>query len=424
MKTNKLFLLLPALLLALPGCAGASTSELLKKANGASATGLTPSQILSLMKDGYGVQGNYTETLIYPEGYEFLDTSYSASFRRDYGHIVEEGKSVPAVREYIGSRTEVYFRGENNGAYQEVLLPDNTVGTVAYGSLGMDILYADVFRNPFNYIEASDIGEDLSLDSQKASFLLETWAGIDRHVLSASFVLDGDEIIGMTFQIADKQMGIATDSGFANIVSTMDVVVEIDRNIPEFDHLSPSTRENADLKTALEGFGSNFTASFSSNGLEKESRLFVTEDAVYFQADSRSKGPKNDDRLYHTGAGGIYTVYRMENGLPVQEGINRVSPVDQYLNGLFTISPALFEEDREGLYLLIDEATAYGASAMIPSTFGMGSGNGVSGYVTLSDGKVQEAVGVIAGANNVTFRDSFSDYGTTSLPAWIDLDIL
>ena len=61
---------------------------------------------------------------------------------------------------------------------------------------------------------------------------------------------------------------------------------------------------------------------------------------------------------------------------------------------------------------------------MIPSTFGMGSGNGVSGYVTLSDGKVQEAVGVIAGANNVTFRDSFSDYGTTSLPAWIDLDIL
>ena len=150
MKTNKLFLLLPALLLALPGCAGASTSELLKKANGASATGLTPSQILSLMKDGYGVQGNYTETLIYPEGYEFLDTSYSASFRRDYGHIVEEGKSVPAVREYIGSRTEVYFRGENNGAYQEVLLPDNTVGTVAYGSLGMDILYADVFRNPFN----------------------------------------------------------------------------------------------------------------------------------------------------------------------------------------------------------------------------------------------------------------------------------
>ena len=228
----------------------------------------------------------------------------------------------------------------------------------------------------------------------------------------------------MTFQIADKQMGIATDSGFANIVSTMDVVVEIDRNIPEFDHLSPSTRENADLKTALEGFGSNFTASFSSNGLEKESRLFVTEDAVYFQADSRSKGPKNDDRLYRTGAGGIYTVYRMENGLPVQEGINRVSPVDQYLNGLFTISPALFEEDREGLYLLIDEATAYGASAMIPSTFGMGSGNGVSGYVTLSDGKVQEAVGVIAGANNVTFRDSFSDYGTTSLPAWIDLDIL
>ncbi len=394
----------------------------------AESTTLTPYEALYLLSQDIHIEGTYTETRTYPAGMEALNTTTTTPFIRDYGHIEEEdGTLRKATRVYNGHVSQIYFQAEDGGAMYEVLRADNTVGTAHYQDMGLDALYADHFRNPFDYLVESDIHNDLSLEHDKATFILQALTGQERAVKSAKIITQGKTITGLDFELFPKVMGVPDTTGqFQNITSVASVEIVISSNVTPFDHLKPSTNSNPAISTALSTLGSpdaNYTVTLSSNGLATESAIYVTPEGIYHKANAATKGATNGDRLY-VGDGIITTMYTYQNGRFINEGIRNTTPVEEYLGTLLSISPALFEKDSETIYTLIDEAKAFGGAAIAPSTYGMGTDTGVGGYFEIEDGKLLSAVGMVQSTSVVTFKDVFSDYGTTKLPAWVDLNAL
>lgn len=417
-------ILLPLSLLALGIPFHSSLGLPAAKKQNASVAEKAAGTILSSLREGFHVEGSYRLTTSYPEGYESYDSVSTGSFAQDYGFIENsDGTQSRAARIYSGDQAQVYFEGEDRYAKYEVLSPDNTVETLDYGILGMNVIFNEAFRNPFDYVLEEDIAADLSLDAEKASFVLSSLTGIDRAVSEASFVLEGDEVVGIDFTLPDKQMGLATNDGFLTVLSAMEVELSLDQDVPAFAHLTPSTNDNADLATALQSFGDNYTVVFRSNGLENESALYVTSEGIYYQQNAYERGPRNGD-VFYASEDGIYRTYQVENGSLVRGGISATSPVSQYLNGLFSISPALFVDKGEETYSMIEEATAYGAGSLLPAAYDTGDGNGLFASIQLRDQRIKSVTSLISSASLVTFVMDFSDYGTTTLPAFVDIENL
>lgn len=380
--------------------------------------------LLTGLQQGFSVSGRAVETLTYPEGYSQYDTSTTTTFARDYGTLLDDhGEEHNAIRIQEGDRFVLYYEGEDRSAYQEVLLPDNTVGTIKYGSLGLDVLYSSQFANPFDYVDRTDIDAEYHLDKNKASFVLSTLTGIDWAVSSAQFVFEDGNLEGLSFDLAEKPLGISDSNGsFLTITGTLEVEMSLSLLESQFGHLSPSTNENPELEEALDALDSNnFTVTFTSNGLQTRSRLFVTQEGLYFQQNASENGPRNGDILY-VRMGGIYETYTIKNGLPDPDSysLSTTSPINTYLGGLSTIAPELFQKKEDNLYRLGEDAIAYGAPALVPSTYSMAENSGVEGYITLKDGKIEDVVSVLFSTANVTFVSHFENHGTTSLPVWVD----
>ncbi len=391
----------------------------------AESTSLTPYEVLYLLSQDIHIEGTFTETRTYPEGYEAYNSTTTSSFVRDFGHIEEEdGVQRKATRVYNGHVSQIYFQGEDGCAMYEVLRSDNTVGTARYQEMGLDALYADVFRNPFDYLVESDIHNDLTLEHDKATFILQALTGVERAVSSAKILTQGKTITGLSFVLPDKELGIPDSTGnFLIINSKASVEIALSFNVSPFEHLTPSTNDNPEVSKALSALSeNNYTVTLSSNGLETESTIYVTEEGIYHKMNAASKGAQNGDKLYIGDI--ITTVYTYQNGRFINEGIRNTNPVEEYLGTLLSISPALFEKDSDTIYTLIEEAKAYGGAAIVPSTYGMGTDTGVDGYFEIEDGKLLSALGMVQSTNVISFKDVFTDYGTTTLPAWVDLDSL
>lgn len=421
---NKKMILLPLSLLVLHLPCGEGLSLAQEKKAPAVMSRWTPMQLLYALREGFGVETTYVETVTYPTGYESYDSKTSESFRQEFGFIENsDGTESKATRILEGNQSQVYFDGPERYAEYEVLAPDNSVKTLRYGTLGMDILYSEEFKNPFDYFLLEDIDEDLTIDSEKASFLLSALTGKDRSVSHAQFVIEGEEVVGVDFELPTKTMGLSTTDGFLNILSDAEVEMRIDLTTPQFAHLTPSTRKNERLEKALLSVGDNYTACFRSNGLANESALYVTPEGVYYQQNRYDKGPRNGD-VFYLASGDIFRTYNVVNGELVRGGMSSVSPVAQYLGGLLSISPSLFVDKGEDVYSLPEEATSYGASSLIPTIYGTSEGNGLFASVALKDGKVSEVTGLIEDTSLITFVMEFSDYGTTLLPSFVDIENL
>ena len=421
---NKKMILLPLALFALNLPVGEGISLTKEKKAASVESQWTPSVLLDTLRNGFSVETTYNEKITYPEGYEIYDSQSSESFHQEFGFIENaDGSKSRATRVLEGNRKQLYFEGPERYAEYEVLAPDNSVKTLRYRTLGMDILYSAKFKNPFDYFLADDIKEDLSIDGEKATFLLSTLTGKDRSVTKAQFVTDGEEIVGIDFDLPTKTMGLSTTSGFLNVLSDVEVEMTIDLTTPQFSHLTPSTHTNEELANAILSIGDNYTAFFRSNGLANESALYVTKEGVYYQQNRYDKGPRNGD-VFYLAQNGIFRTYNVVNGELVRGGMSSVSPVAQYLGGLLNISPALFLDKGEDVYSLVEEATSFGASSLIPTIYGASDGAGLFASVTLKDGKVDEVTSLIEESSVVTFVTELSDYGTTLLPAFVDIDNL
>lgn len=430
MKKKNSILFLSTVLVAASPLLSSFSAPVLKENKEAAAqeTSMTPSSLLSSLRQGFSVSGTATETLNYPEGYTQYNSVTTTSFSRDYGQLADDdGVSHQAIRIYEGSQTSVYFEGDDYTAYEEVLLSDNTIGTIKYQSFGMDVLYVNEFKNPFNYVSVSDIDSEFHLDSEKASFVLSTITGIRWSVDSAQFVFENGALSSLDFAFAVKPMGIQDSTGaFVTIDAQMSVDFSLSLDVPQFRHLQPSTTENPELETAIEALSTNnYTVTFRSNGLSVDSRLYVTANDIYYQANASQVGPQNGDVLYHKN-GAFYDIYNIKNGLPDTTNVSSSfsSPLETYLGGLKTISAALFQKKSDNLYTLQNDAIVYGAPSLVPSTYGMSEDSGIQGYISLENGKIADVTSILFSGSNVTFITHFENYGSTSLPAWIDVESL
>lgn len=386
-------------------------------------------KIVASLRDLVTVSVTSVETITYEdEDLTYLNSTNTSSIKRDYGYIVEEdGSHTEAVRFIEDAGATTYFKGEDNSAYYETLTAKNEVVTNVVTSVGMPIAYERNFRNPWKFIDASDISDSLELDTHKASLLLETYLGVERGVAKAKINVDDQGLpVSIDLTIADLPNGYTTATGLTNIISHMETTIEYTYGETDLRHLSPSTTSNPDLDAAINNLGSNFTIAMSSSLLAQPIVMYVTDDYVYIHL-SNQKSLVTGDYLFRYEANmRRYSqfLYNESSNSWTRSGYTEGLP---FFPGLFTgsISTALFDEVTPGIYALKKDATAVGAFNLAMPVVSGFEELGLAGYVKVTD----EHITTLSSTYNyvgtaVTLTVSITDYGTTELPGYVDTNSL
>ncbi len=399
-----------------------------KKANEAEtlSDSIDKDAIIDNMRGNLTVTAEITETITYDdEDYDYLNSTSTSSIYRDYGYIVEDDGSLTEAVRYIEDGI-TYFKGDDNCAYYEILKADNTVTTTEVTSSGMSVAYEKNYRNPWKYIDTDDIDDDLYLDTAKASLILECYFGVSRGIVSAKLNVNSDnQVTSIDYSVADIPSGYTdSDDETAIVLSQMTASVTYTYGDTDLRHLTPSTNANTELVEAVANLGSNYTIAMTSSSLSSGAVAYVTEDYIYLHLDSNQKTAVTGDYLLRNATTNYYQLYYYSGSSWASQGyISKSSAPSIYLPGLFldTLSTALFEETSTGVYALLPDAVSLGATELVMPLISGFDDLGVAGYVKVEDGYVT-ALGASFDYYSyvLTFTTSISDYGTTTLPGYIN----
>ena len=381
--------------------------------------------VLVSMDDGYSILATVSETITYPSELGVPAVTTTSQFKRDYGYIDSGSERKAAVRDYSGDDSVIYFEGEEGLLSQEILMPDNTVDVISLDSLGMPVLFSDIYRNPFDYIDEDDIDSTLALNPTKASFLLETYLGIDRAVSEATLILQDNKLSSIDLVLPRKQMGIEINNEILNFYSEMEVTIDFSYDFESLTHLSPIATSDPDLEAAFNNMGSSYTVILSSQSDTTSHAYYVYGDYIYYQDTYGTVGPSDEDDIYVYN-NGIYYCYTYSNGQLVQAAtpITDQNPLNAISN-LTSISSNIYEKVSSNTYAMLELATSYGATYLVPTIYNeyITEGSGLASYITLEDGHIETIATIIAsGGSPLTIKADFIDYGTTSIPSWVNVD--
>lgn len=381
--------------------------------------------VLVSMDDGYSILATVSETITYPSELGVPAVTTTSQFKRDYGYIDSGSERKAAVRDYSGDDSVIYFEGEEGLLSQEILMPDNTVDVISLDSLGMPVLFSDIYRNPFDYIDEDDIDSTLALNPTKASFLLETYLGIDRAVSEATLILQDNKLSSIDLVLPRKQMGIEINNEILNFYSEMEVTIDFSYDFESLTHLSPIATSDPDLEAAFNNMGASYTVILSSQSDTTSHAYYVYGDYIYYQDTYGTVGPSDEDDIYVYN-NGIYYCYTYSNGQLVQAAtpITDQNPLNAISN-LTSISPNIYEKVSSNTYAMLELATSYGATYLVPTIYNeyITEGSGLASYITLEDGHIETIATIIAsGGSPLTIKADFIDYGTTSIPSWVNVD--
>lgn len=396
----------------------------------------TQEMIISALRDLVTVDATATTVTTYDDpNCSYLDSTVTNNIRRDYGYIVEEdGSHTPAVRFIDGASSTTYYQGDDGYAYYDTLTADNEVVTNVVNSMGLPVTYDSdfTFINPWNFISADDIADDLSLDVHKASFLLQAYFGLERGIVSAKLVLNDDGLVdSIELSIADLFIGYPNSVGEIG-TATASTTATIHYTYGETDlrHLTPSTASNPELDTAIANLGNNYTMTLTSSMLASPCTFYVTEDYVFIHNVGNQLSIGNQDMVLEYDADNDY-YFMYEYNLTSQSWgrpqIVTSSNFKRLLPSIFSegISTSLFNEVSDGVYALADDAAGLGATAlMMPVIQGL-DGTGLAGYVKVEDEHITSLSATFSYyTSNITFVTSITDYGTTEIPSYVDLSAL
>lgn len=393
--------------------------------------GVDKDAIITNMRGNLTVYSEITETITYDdEAYSYLNTTTTTSINRDYGYIEEDDGSLTEAVRYIDEGI-TYFKGNDNCAYYEILRANNTVTTTEVTASGMSVAYEKNYRNPWKYITTDDIDDDLNLDISKASLILECYFGVSRGVTSAKLnVNSNNQITSIEYEIADIPNGYTnSDEEIGTMLSEMTATVSYTYGQAVLKHLTPSTNENTSLVEAVNNLGSNYTIAISSSSISSSAAAYVTEEAIFLHLDTSVKAAASGDYLFLPMGGGVaYTVYQYNGTSWTRYSTVQAAQANSiYLPGLFlgSINTALFEETSDGVYALLTDAVSLGSTELIMPLLSGFDGLGVAGYVKVSDGHVSTLGATFSFYGyNLTFTTSITDYGTTTLPGYINISNL
>lgn len=269
----------------------------------ASEVGIHQGRIIDLAHQ-YGEVRSYRESLSYTYW--------------DYKLNVETGEQekVETTEWSYSDPTAYYYRDSETGlATVEKITNQNTVTTSwlseysdVYGSY-IPYAFDALFRNPWDYIAATDISEDedgtLHLSADKCQFIVDCYGGTSINYVEDIVLGLGEDggIDTLTFVIPD----LDDDERY---VRTNTFTVTYDRDLGDnpIPHLVPFTNENPDLATALkclDGINSyTYLKEFFSDPERTERTTwtkgyFIRDDIAYFR--QRAAEDDSDTAPYRMG---------------------------------------------------------------------------------------------------------------------------
>ncbi len=393
-------------------------------------------EVVYNMREGFHITASVTDATSYPDDYNYLDASETTTAERIYGYISNDDGSRTAACKIIYETGEerLVYEGEDGGAYYDELTTQNEIVTTQITDTAMPVQFAVYYRNPFDYIFASDIDENYYLNTDKASFILNEIVGIDKPVKSALLTIDSEEdrITGIDYEFYGQISGYqGSDEVITADISTSATVTFTYDDLDTLARVQPASNENPDLDAAIAEMYSatNYTTYISSNYFDITIAMYVADNGLYVHYDAYATGPVEGDIYLRESSifAGQYTYYYFDGASWSSYGTYSMSNISVYfLPDLANASTALFEYDH-GTYRLIPEAVTYVAPYML---FYMYSYQlidylyGYGGYIRLDeDGHIRRVESYnVYYYYTMTFTQTFTDWGTTSLPAWFDTD--
>lgn len=392
------------------------------------------SKVLDALRSTVRVSGNAEVYTDYGE-YTQLSNTEEYSIDTIYGFIENEGgtKTYAAVDMSLDN-PRTYYEGTNHNVWTDYLMPDNTVSSEEVKFYGMPQTFARTYPNPWDYIISSDILDDSTLNPEKANLILSDYFGLDFAVESADLSFSNDGLLsGLEITCLVKPGVIGSTNVSYNVEQTCTASLEFSYPETELSHLSPRTTSNPELETAMD-LGKNYTSYITGSN-------FVTGAVLYYVADYTStqvEGTTMPIAYLHMNAWanhpvagdyffadiyneGTYAAFAFDGKEWKNDASLSNVTAKAFAPRIGEVSASLFDRISTDTYVLDNAAATYSASYLgLPTTFSaMGDDEGVSGQIILKDGKVYASNTTYELGYNVQL--GFSDYGSTVMPAWLDL---
>ncbi len=378
--------------------------------------------IINKILEGVNVQITGNETITYPEELAYLNQVTPISINRDYRIITEEdGKKTSAMRENYETSSMTFFKGSQGQAIYEVYSADNKVEQVNYKILGMDVLYNEYFSNPFDFIDYTDIAEDYSLSLKKASLIIENYTGYQYAVKDAKFFVEDNVATSLNLELFDRIDGIESAGKIIDVTNELELDIKFNYDLKNsIEHLKPREEADEELKTAFNN-QNNYTMKFSCDSISDTCMVYVTEEAVYIHNNVNTIGVQDGDEYYLKTGKDKYAKYEYSSTTSKFFVKEFEVSSSSFLPNLTQLSPNILARESEGVYLFDQYSAKYGMEKMLLPKFAVVSGIGVQGSLTITDGHFTTLYAQFSETNPVTITQNYSNYGTTSMPKWLDV---
>lgn len=381
-------------------------------------------RIMNALLDGFHVSVTGSLETIYPEAYSVMNTHQMITVERDYKNIVEsDGRITPAVREQKDTHFTTLFRGENGETVYELLTKENEVKTMPYMIGGNQVLFNEVYGNPFSYIDVTDIDDQLFLNSSKASFILEKLTGYSCAVQQAQFIAKGNKAEALEVTIYDRRDGMQTTGGMMEIINHFSFDIHFTYGIHEIQHLSSRSKADNTLRTAFLDYD-NYTVTFESNATSDTMIAYVTQEAILLHHGIHTIGFQNGDIYYKKVAEDSYDqyVYRASSHtFSLQDfGIKK----SHILPDISSISPDILIEKSKDLYYFDSYAAPFGMEDFILPSYAVNTGLGIKGVLRLENQRFARLWAYFDPTNPFSITQNYYHYHTTTMPSWFDLALI
>lgn len=415
-------------LFLLASCGG--TGESASSSSGESIVTGSAATILSAFMNPYHVSASGTETVTYPSPYSGMSYTASYSGNYDYGYLGSGEDKVKAIRDSSGL---IHYADSDGVSIYNTLNAYNELTTITETRYAAEVLFADLYREPFSYLLLEDIDEStLALDPEKASFVASCYLGITHPVKEAHFTLDSlGRAATLEITYKTKILGLETSDATTgetviyeledDFASTISFSYEVD----EFTALTPSAITNEALDSAFKATNENYTFTLSSNALSASPVYYVTEDVIYFHPLSYTQGLASGDIVYkYDDLAEKYVSYSYDSSsMTWSEGESLAK--DDILLDTSSLSSAIYEQEGS-VYSMIDEAT-YSAPISLVAPYlssSLSSGYGLGANISLnSDGLLSSInLSFYLSASTISVSETYSNYGSTTLPSYLDIE--
>lgn len=405
-KSNILFIL--SLLMMTTSCSESTPSD-------------PKAYLINKILNNASVEIKGQENISYPSDLSFLDSHTVINLKRDYQTIIEkDGSKTPLMRENNNGSFTTYMRGAEGQAIIEMLNSKNEVVSVDYLVNGKSVLFNEIFVNPFEYIDTSDITDDYYLDNMKASYLIESYTGYQYAVKQAKFIVDNNIAKELQIEFQDITSSIYTSTQSVNISSSLELSISFDYNTPSINHLSPRQSNDASLKKAFKDT-SNFTLTFESTATSETCIAYFTETDVYFHKGIDVIGSSETDIYYKKHQkDDLYDkyIYHANTGSFMLEDFD-ISK-DAFYPSIENISYDILLKESNNTYYFDNVTSKYGLEAFILPLYSVNTGLGLNGTLKLDDGHISQLNARFNQNSPFMITQNYYHYGTTTIPSWLD----